>query len=88
MTKQELNRDIKRLSKAYLNLRKSNKVGKITIDRYFKIIDNVIRVEWLRLYEADNTLDSMNAASIRILLRMNLRHQFIGLFQFGLNVKL
>lgn len=73
MTKHELNRDIKRLSK---------KVG--TDKEYTPEFET----EFKRLYHADTSMQSLNADSMRIMVRLNLRHRFIALHSFGLMINI
>ena len=73
MTKQELNRDVKRLSKL---------IG--TDKEYTPEFEK----EYKRLYYADSTFDYFNLESVRIMLRMNARHRFIPFHQFGLMINI
>lgn len=71
MTKQELNRDIKRLAKQF----GTEKENTPEFEKEFK-----------RLYFADREFTYMNKDSVLIMLRINLRHRFIALHQFGINI--
>lgn len=71
MTKQELNRDIKRLRTAYLE-------GPNRADNYQKSIADDIKPEFLRLYRADQNAEYMNYASFRFMYRLNLIHRFVA----------
>lgn len=76
MTKQELNRDCKRLLKlAIENSRNLESEGQI-------------RSEIQRLYCADREFRALNRQSILILLRLNLRYRAIPLHNFGLFIEL
>lgn len=81
MTKQELNRDVKRLTK---------KVNSINLhgEDYYNLIEKEIKPEISRLYNADRTLKSLNADSLRALLRMNLKYRAMPLHIFGLFIEL
>jgi hypothetical protein len=77
MTKQELNRDTKRLLKAYKAALKSK--------NYYEQLP-AIQKELKRLYMADSNFKYMNKTSILILLRLNLRLREIELHHFGINI--
>ena len=78
MTKQELNRDIKRL-------RKMAKEGKdySNMDTCPKF-----KAEFLRLYRADSSFEWMNRNSILTMVRLNNKHRIVPFHQFGLMIKL
>ena len=80
MTKQQLNRDIKRL-KAAVNIMKDE-----TIESFFPFVQDVVKPEFRRLYNADNTMKSLNADSIRTMLRLNVRFRIIEFHQFGIHI--
>jgi len=82
MTKQELNRDVKRLHKDYLRAKELNN------NDFFKVVDTTIRNEFLRLYHADNNFSYMNKQSILIMLRINISHKFTPFHLFGINITL
>lgn len=77
MTAKELNRDIKRLGKLINTEKEYNEQLLFAHEKEFK-----------RLYNADREFKYMNAESIRIMLRINLRHRIIPLHQFGLDIEL
>lgn len=79
MTKQELNRDIKRL-KMYYIINKNNTIHKIDI--------NYLESEFKRLYFADPEFKNMNKQSILFMFRFNLLHKFIPLHLFGIHIDL
>lgn len=83
MTKNDLNRDIKRLFNQY----KANSGGEATSE-YFKWIDTVVKPELKRLYHADTTLNSLNATSLKMLIRLNLLLRVIPFHQFGLYINI
>ena len=74
MTKQELNRDIKRLRRKYLKLTDD--------DSYYQDITDKIEPEFKRLYRADSNAEYMNQASFRFMYRVNLIHKFVPLHMF------
>lgn len=78
MTKQELNRDVKRLGKAFLELHLSDPDNE---DKIFEL-----RQELRRLYYADREFEYFNLKSIKILLRYNLKYRVIPLQNFGLSI--
>lgn len=82
MTKQELNRDIKRLNNSIKKL--ENKDNKV----YFEFIENEAKKEFKRLYHADSEFKYANKQSILIMLRLNVRHRFILFHQFGLMIEI
>lgn len=81
MTKQELNRDIKRLNSAYLACRE------LSGDDYYNRKDELMK-EYVRLYNADTTFNSLTANSLRILIRLNLIFRCIQPHTFGINIEL
>lgn len=81
MTTQELNRDVKRLTK------KVNSI-KVHGDEYYTIIEKEIKPEINRIYFADRTLKSLNADNLRALLRMNLKYRAMPLHTFGLFIEM
>lgn len=87
MTKQELNRDIKRLEKAIF--KKSQIIDKTgSNDEYFKFISEVATPEFTRLFRADDEMEAMTKESIKIMLRLNLRHRFVPFHCFGICIDL
>lgn len=81
MTKQELNRDIKRLFNKY-----AAKRGGEATNEYFKWVDDEIKPELKRLYYADTSLKSLTADNLRRLLRLNLSLRVIEFHNFGLHI--
>src|SRR5574343_740679 len=77
MTKQEYNRDVKRLRKAVDGLG-------ATTDEMWEYIDKTLKAEFIRLYDADRTFEYANKESVLTMLRINLRFRFIPLHSFGL----
>lgn len=73
MTAKELNRDIKRLAKDF-------NTDKAQLPEFEK--------EFKRLYWADDKFEYANLFSLKAMLRINSRHRFIALHQFGLNINL
>lgn len=73
MTAKELNRGIKRLSKVF-------GTDKAELPEFEK--------ECRRLYYADKEFSYMNKDSVLIMLRINLRHRFIALHSFGINISI
>lgn len=73
MTSAELNRDIKRLAKQF----GTDGAEKLEFEKEFK-----------RLYYADDNFQYMNKQSVLIMLSINLRHRFIALHSFGINVSI
>ena len=82
MTKQELNRDIKRLA---------NEIYRMSFEpqkEYFEYLDKIASKEFKRLYCADSSMEYMNLLSVKIMLRLNVSHKFIPLHNFGLHIEL
>ena len=77
MTKQELNRDIKRLDRKV-----KRALRNLSVDGFFKQKELNFKPEFLRLYNADNTMKSMNKQSILIMLALNVSHRFLKIHQF------
>lgn len=80
MTKQELNRDIKRL---YNNIEKAKNTPS-----FFEYIDNNAKKEYTRLLNASDDFSALSKKSVLILYRLNLSYRFIPLHTFGLNAKI
>tara|TARA_R110000744_G_scaffold174371_1_gene293173 strand:- start:63 stop:317 length:255 start_codon:yes stop_codon:yes gene_type:complete len=82
MTKQELNRDIKRLRTTYLKA-----VAAANWDDSYQVsVYDEIKPEFLRLYRADQNAEYMNYASFRFMHRLNLIHRFVDLHLFMIQV--
>lgn len=81
MTPQELNRDIKKLYKNYVKAEKEMSNG-----AFFKYVEDSIKHEWARLYDADTGLDYMNVESIKILLVLNRKLRIMPPKNFGLYI--
>ncbi len=77
MTPQEYNRDVKRLRKLSHNVATPNDA-----------VEQRIKAEFHRLYNADDTFKYANKDSVLTLLRINLRFRFIPLHSFGLFITL
>lgn len=82
MTKQEYNRDVKRLHKAVQRIKNT-----LTGQAYFDAVDRDIKPEFLRLYRADSEFTYANKQSIITLLSINHRYRWIPLHSFGLMAK-
>jgi len=85
MTKQELNRDIKRVIKKALTLEAQN-FDSIS-DTYYRELDQ-LKLELHRLYLADRTMEYMNIHNIKAMLRLNVRYRYMPLHEFGLFIDL
>ncbi len=83
MTTQELNRDIKRLSKKY-NAKSRGEATK----EYFDWLEKEIKPELRRLYYADSDMSDLNSNSLRILIRLNLSLRVIPFHHFGSGIEL
>lgn len=82
----ELNRDIKRMAAALKQI--EAKYSNDPASEYYDYIEGKFKPEFKRLYGADNEFKYMNAASIRIMLRLNVRHRVIPFHQFGLMIEI
>lgn len=80
MTTQELNRDIKRL---YASIKKLQGQP----DKYYSYIENEAKKEFMRLYRADDKFEYMSKESMKIMLRLNIRHRFNALHNFGIFIE-
>jgi hypothetical protein len=85
MTNQELNRDIKRLLKAIQKAHSNYDNDSMT---YYRFIENDAKKEFTRLFYADKEFTAMTKSSILIMLRLNVRHRFIALHNFGININI
>lgn len=83
MTNAELNRDIKRLNKKILKRLKQKEEEKCRID-IFKEFEK----EYRRLYCSDKTFKVLNKTSILIMLKLQLKYQFVPVHRFGLFIDL
>jgi len=79
MTKQELNRDCKRLIKDYLKAVKSA--------NYYEILESTILPEFKRIYGADPEAEYLSFDNFKALLRLNLILRVFPLHSFGNKVK-
>lgn len=77
MTKQELNRDIKRFKSKIEKMKLSE-----NRNEWFQFIDNEAKQEFKRLFYADTSLQSMSKQNIIIMLGLNVSHRFIPLHNF------
>lgn len=82
MTKNELNRDIKRLAK-YINGIAAAAEMMQDNTAYYRDIDKVARPEFIRLYYAADNFSYLTHKSVLIMVRLNLAHRFIAFHQFG-----
>jgi hypothetical protein len=82
MTKQELNRDIKKLAAEIYRMSFEDLVP------YFKYIEDVAKPEFIRLFKADDEFKNVTLSSLKIMLRLNVKHRFVPFHTFGLNIKL
>ena len=82
MTAKELNRDIKRLGEM------EKKFQKLPDKAYFEAIQNEFKPEFTRLYHASKGFEYMNLNSIKILLRLNVKHNVIAKHVFGIGIEL
>lgn len=80
MTKQELNRDIKRLWKSYEDF--------INTDPYNREKKAEIISEYERLYYADEDFDYMNKRSVLIMVALNRALRVIEFHQFGRSIEI
>lgn len=83
MTKQELNRDIKRFyNKVETLLNGDNKA------LFYKYIETDGKKEFNRLYFADTTTEYLNKNSLVMMINLNLRYRFIAYHVFYINAKI
>lgn len=86
MTNSELNRDVKRLKNLINKTSEKMCMGTNDNTPYFDWLNTFVLKEFKRLYYADDKFEAMNKANILFMLRLNLRHRFIALHQFGINI--
>jgi hypothetical protein len=80
MTKQELNRDIKRLFKEFKKAAEN-----LEIEKYFEVAEE-LKKEFRRLYDADRELKYVSKDNILRMLILNRRHRVIPFHQFGTGI--
>lgn len=88
MTKQELNRDVKRLARQLVKLRDDVRYTKKQDDDWYDFLEIYGKVEFLRLYCADTSLEMLTASNIRRMIRMNQIFQAVPYHQFGWSITL
>jgi len=81
MTKQELNRDIKRLYNKIESLRSGNN------DTFFKFIEGEGKNEFTRLYYADQTTEYLTKDSLVKMMILNKQHHYINPAFFYINAE-
>ena len=81
MTKNDLNRDIKKLKSEFY------RIGFWNLEYQEKQMIGLEK-EFKRLYNADSNFEYMNKDSILTMLRLNLKYRFIDLHLFGINIDL
>jgi hypothetical protein len=81
MKPNELNRDIKRL---HLEIR--NNASKMSSDDFFEYLENTAKIEFKRLFRADDTFEYLSKDSILRMIQMNLTWRIIPFHQFGLGI--
>lgn len=87
MTKQELNRDIKRLNRYINGIRKAAEMMQDNT-AFFADMEKVAKPEFTRLYYAADDFTALTKDSVLILLRLNLSHRFIAFHQFGNKIEI
>jgi hypothetical protein len=81
MTKQELNRDVKRLFKNYYEASKVN-----PSNEYWEWIEKTVKPELKRLYYADTNFSALTLTSLKMMLRLNVSLRVIPFHHFGLSI--
>jgi len=79
MTKQELNRDIKRLY---------NKFDKLAGDDFYKFVETEGQKEFKRLYYADSEADYLNKTTLLMMMNLNRRYRYIQFHTFYINAEI
>ena len=87
MTKQELNRDIKRLVNRYLEITNS-KYYDVHMDEYYNLLDKEIKPELRRLIYADSDFSYLNINSLKALISLNGSLRVVPFHHFGIHIKL
>jgi hypothetical protein len=80
MTSIELNKGIKNLHTSIMKTRNESGFSESDLQFFSK--------EFIRLFHADVKFEYMSRKSVLILLRLNLRHRFVPLHVFGINIDL
>ena len=81
MTKRELNKLVKALYNEHYRLTFEQN------DIYFDWIEKTAQAEFLRLYNADNTLESLTKESLLMMLSLNRKMRVIPFHSFGIQSK-
>lgn len=82
MTASELNKAVKKLNSELYRMSFEDQ------NKYFEYIAKEARDEFIRLYYADKTLESLTKRNILVMFRLNLKHRFIAFHNFGTDIKL
>ena len=84
MTNQELNRDIKRLYKAYKSKVSENTSNWTHEDwRKYENQENAFKKEFQRLYYADRNFDVLNATTLKMMISLNNSLRVVAFHVFG-----
>lgn len=84
MTIQELNRDIKRLYKRFLNKRSENTSNWSNKDwQEYEQNENELKAEFKRLYYADRNFEVLNITTLKIMIAINNSLRVIPFHVFG-----
>jgi len=87
MTKQELNRDVKRLLKKVILLRSTVEASNSPfLDAFYEQINGDVKKEFLRLYYADKDFQAMTKINVLTMLHLNLSYRYVALHQFGIDI--
>jgi hypothetical protein len=55
-----------------------------TVEQWYDYLDEKVKPAFLKIYNADTTMAALNADSMRIMLRLNVRFRIVPFHQFGL----
>lgn len=83
LTKTELNRDIKWLHRLQAKAKDNE-----SVEKYYKLIEEEVKPEFMRLYRADSKIEQMNFKSFKMMYRMNLSHRFVPLHMFAIGIEI
>jgi hypothetical protein len=82
MTSKQLNRAVLTL----YNQIESNR-EKLSIDEYYEWLENTFKIEFKRLYRADDAAEYLTVKSLRMMIAMNHAYRVIPFHQFYLGAK-
>ena len=82
MNNQQINRAIQKLKEDLheMSFRNNNE--------YFTFVETEVKKRFLEIHRDDDKFEKMKKSNVLIMFRLNLRHKFVALHQFGINIEL